>query len=537
MQQIVSLKLTPADAANEQTILQFAAAALGKQLQDITGYYITKKSIDARSIKQVWINLSICVFVNEPFKERPKNNILFNQLSPTAKQVVIVGAGPAGLFAALKLIELGIKPIIIERGKNVRDRRRDLATLNKQGIINPESNYCFGEGGAGTYSDGKLYTRSNKRGSIDRILNLFVQFGAEEKILYQNHPHIGTNKLPHIITAMREQIIACGGEVLFEHKLVNFKVEKDKIVSITTANGNELKPQAVILATGHSARDVFELLYKKKIAIEAKPFALGVRIEHSQQFVDACQYKSLALQHKSFQRPNELPPASYSLVEQVNGYGVFSFCMCPGGIIAPAATNPNELVVNGWSPSKRNNAFANSGMVVQVNEKDALQHLQKTDKHIKSNPLMLMQFQKAVEEKAYQVGGGNFVAPAQRVDDFGKGISSSNVPDCSYIPGVKATNLKEVLPLFVFTSLQQAFKQMDKKMKGFYTNNALVVATESRTSSPVRIPRLDDILHHPQLKNLFPCAEGAGYAGGIVSAAMDGENVAAAVVAQFGNAT
>lgn len=529
MQQIVSLKLTPTDASQEQTILQFAAAALGKTIANITGYYITKKSIDARSIKQVWINLSICVFIDEPFSDRPKNEIQFKQLSSTVKQVVIVGAGPAGLFAALKLIELGIKPIVIERGKNVRDRRRDLATLNKEGIVNPESNYCFGEGGAGTYSDGKLYTRSNKRGSINRILNLFVQFGADEKILFENHPHIGTNKLPQIITAMREQIIASGGEVLFEHKLVDFHVENNKIISIKTANGNELKPQAVILATGHSARDIFELLHKKKIAIEAKPFALGVRIEHSQEFVDACQYKSLALQQKTFTRPNELPPASYSLVEQVNGYGVFSFCMCPGGIIAPAATNPNELVVNGWSPSKRNNALANSGMVVQVSEKDALQFLQQSDKSIKPNPLLLMQFQRAVEEKAYAIGGGNFVAPAQRVDDFGKGISSSTVPNCSYIPGVKATNIKEVLPSFVFTSLQQAFKQMDKKMKGFYTNNAIVVATESRTSSPVRIPRVDETLHHPQIKNLYPCAEGAGYAGGIVSAAMDGENVAIAI--------
>jgi hypothetical protein len=533
MQHHISLKLTPTDVANEQTILQFAAAALGKSLQHITGYYITKKSIDARSIKQVWINLSLCVFINEPFSGRPQNDFHFKPVAPTAKQVVIVGAGPAGLFAALKLIELGIKPIIIERGKNVRDRRRDLATLNKQGIVNPESNYCFGEGGAGTYSDGKLYTRSNKRGSIDRILNLFVQFGAEEKILFENHPHIGTNKLPQIITAMRQQIIACGGEVLFEHRLVDFKVTNGKIVSITTANGNELKTAATILATGHSARDIFELLHKKKILIEAKPFALGVRIEHSQAFVDACQYKSLALQYKDFSRPNELPPASYSLVEQVNGYGVFSFCMCPGGIIAPAATNPNELVVNGWSPSKRNNAFANSGMVVQVSEKDALQYLQKTDKSIKPNPLLLMQFQQAVEEKAYEVGGGNFVAPAQRVEDFGKGISSTTVPECSYIPGVTATNLKGVLPSFIFTSLQQAFKQMDKKMRGFYTNNAIVVATESRTSSPVRIPRMDNLYHHPQIHNLFPCAEGAGYAGGIVSAAMDGENVALAVASQL----
>lgn len=533
MQHTISLKLTPQDAANEQTILAYAVAALGKSLQHITGYYITKKSIDARSIKQVWINLSICVFIDEPYAGRPKTDIHFKPLAPTAKQVVIVGAGPAGLFAALKLIELGIKPIIIERGKNVRDRRRDLATLNKKGVVNPESNYCFGEGGAGTYSDGKLYTRSNKRGSINRILHLFVQFGADEQILYQNHPHIGTNKLPQIITAMREQIIAAGGDVLFEHKLIDFKIENGKIISITTANGNAFKPQAVLLATGHSARDIFELLHQKNILIEAKPFALGVRVEHEQQFVDACQYKSLALQHKTFERPNELPPASYSLVEQVNGYGVFSFCMCPGGIIAPAATNHNELVVNGWSPSKRNNAFANSGMVVQVSEKDALEHLQKTTKSIKPNPLLLMQFQQQIEEKAYQVGGGNFVAPAQRLTDFGKGISSSSLPNCSYLPGVKASNLKEVLPNFVFSSLQQAFKQIDTKMKGFYTNHAIVVATESRTSSPVRIPRVDELLHHPQIKNLYPCAEGAGYAGGIVSAAMDGENVAIAIAKQL----
>lgn len=517
MQQKISLKLTPSEAANDAIITSYIAASLAVKENNVTGFYKLKESIDARSRHQIWFKLTLLVFIDEPFIKRESDKILFNNVTASSKSVIIVGAGPAGLFAALKLLELGIKPIIIERGKNVRDRRRDLAALNKEGLVNPESNYCFGEGGAGTYSDGKLYTRSSKRGSIDRILNLFVQFGAEEKIRYQAHPHIGTNKLPHIITAMRDCIIAYGGEIHFNKKLTDFVVENGSIQSVVTADGDCLSASSVILATGHSARDIFELLHKKNILIEAKPFALGVRIEHPQNIIDSCQYH---LNPTINNRPDDLPPASYSLVEQVNGRGVFSFCMCPGGIIAPAATNSEELVVNGWSPSKRNNPYANSGMVVTVELKDVIKN---SNLH---SPLDLMNFQQKVEQTAFKLGGGKFVAPAQRVVDFCEGKLSPNLPNCSYLPGVNSVDLKNVLPSFVHAALQIGIKSFGKKMKGYYTNDAIVVATESRTSSPVRIPRNDDNLQHPQLKNLYPCAEGAGYAGGIVSAAMDGERVA-----------
>ena len=414
--------------------------------------------------------------------------------------------------------------MIIERGKDVRARRRDLALLNKEGLINPESNYCFGEGGAGTYSDGKLYTRSNKRGDIQRILNLFVQFGADEKIIYESHPHIGTNKLPYIITAMRKQIENCGGEFLFGKKLIDFKIANNSIQSVITSDGYNLTAQAIVLATGHSARDIFLLLNKKKILIEQKPFALGVRVEHPQSIIDSIQYHCKI-------RGEYLPPASYSLVEQVNGRGVFSFCMCPGGIIAPAATTAEELVVNGWSPSKRNNPFANSGIVVQVQNQDLFNYNGYAEKQeLIPDELLGMYFQQSIEKKAYNAGGGNFVAPAQRMVDFSNNNLSSSLPVCSYLPGIQSTDLKEVLPSLIYETLQQAFKYFGKKMKGYFTNEAVLVATESRTSSPVRIPRNEKALHHPQFDNLYPCGEGAGYAGGIVSAAMDGEKVAAAII-------
>ena len=531
MQQKISLKLTPSEAASDTIITSYIAASIGITEDKVTGFYKLKESIDARSRHQIWFNLTLQVFIDEPFIKRAVDEIKFKNVSATSASVIIVGAGPAGLFAALKLLELGIKPIIIERGKNVRDRRRDLAAMNKQGIVNSESNYCFGEGGAGTYSDGKLYTRSNKRGNIDRILNLFVQFGADEKILYQAHPHIGTNKLPHIITAIRDCIIDNGGEVHFNKKLTDFVVENGSIKSVITADADCFSASSVILATGHSARDIFELLHSKNILIEAKPFALGVRIEHPQHIIDSCQYSLTPDLSKGdgAKRSDYLPPASYSLVEQVDGRGVFSFCMCPGGIIAPAATNSNEIVVNGWSPSKRNNPYANSGMVVTVELQDVY-GLQFTTNNKQStenpNPLALMNFQQQVEQTAFKMGGGNLVAPAQRVVDFCEGKLSKDLPDCSYLPGLKACDMKKVLPNFIHTALQQGIKAFGKRMKGYYTNEAVVVATESRTSSPIRIPRDADTLQHPQIKNLYPCAEGAGYAGGIVSAAMDGERVA-----------
>ncbi|HXR84070.1 MAG TPA: NAD(P)/FAD-dependent oxidoreductase [Hanamia sp.] len=534
MQQKVSIKVPPSNASDEKAIVESIADATGKKMYEISGYHLLKKSIDARG-KTVWFNLTLNAFINEPFQQRKLQHFDFKDVNQSSKKVIIIGGGPAGIFAALQLIEKGIKPIIVERGKEVRARRRDLAVLNKEGIINPESNYCFGEGGAGTYSDGKLYTRSNKRGDINRILNLFVHFGADENILYDAHPHIGTNKLPAIITAMRKRILDCGGEFHFQKKVIDFIIEKDEMKAVITADGDVLSADSFILSTGHSARDIFTLLNEKNIEISAKGFALGIRIEHPQELVNTIQYGS------QYSQSNLLPPASYSLVEQVDGRGVFSFCMCPGGIIAPASTNENELVVNGWSPSKRNNPFANSGMVVQVEIEDVLKYnsseKNKSVKNINS-PLLMMEFQKEVEQKAFETGGGKFVAPAQRMVDFTEEKFSAALPKSSYLPGIETALLKDVLPSFINERLITAFKLFAKKIPakhghhGYFTNEAVLVATESRTSSPVRIPRDEILLNHPQIKNLFPCGEGAGYAGGIVSAAMDGERVAVACVSK-----
>lgn len=525
MQQQITCKLLPSEAANETIVTQCIAREAGVKETAVTGYHIRKKSIDARG-KQAWINLTVTAFINEPFISNPFTPVLFKDVAAANKKVIIIGAGPCGLFAALKLIEQGIQPIILERGKNVRDRRRDLALLNKEGIINPESNYCFGEGGAGTYSDGKLYTRSNKRGDVNRILHLLYQFGAAENILYEAHPHIGTNKLPQIITAMRQQITDCGGKLLFEKKVVDLLLKDTVITGVKTADGDLFEGDAVILATGHSARDIFQLLAHKKILIQAKPFALGVRIEHPQSLIDSIQY------HCST-RGDFLPPASYGMVQQVENRGVFSFCMCPGGIIATASTHEKELVVNGWSPSKRNNPFANSGMVAEVGEADIHAHFIAQPALLKEAALSGMFFQQSVEQKAFAAGGGRFVAPAQRMADFVDGKTSASLPACSYLPGIQSVSLQEVLPGFIVKSLQQGFKVFGQKMRGYLTNEAVVVATESRTSSPVRIPRHPQLLQHPQVSNLYPAGEGAGYAGGIASAAMDGEKVAVAIASVF----
>lgn len=503
----IHLQLLPVEAEDDKIIRQQIIGSLSIKSQQTFQFEILRKSLDARS-RPIKVLLKLRVYIDEVIT--PINDFQFNaQVVSDKKTLHIIGAGPAGLFCALQCIALGIKPIIFERGKNVRERRRDLALLNKEGILNEESNYCFGEGGAGTYSDGKLYTRSNKRGNIQQVLGWFHEFGADASILYEAHPHIGTNKLPQIIESMRTMILDCGGEIHFNTKLSDIEIENDMVQSITINEGEKVKVDALVLATGHSAHDIYELLYQRKIHIESKPLAIGVRIEHPQALIDSIQYHCTT-------RDAFLPPASYSLVHQEGERGVFSFCMCPGGIIAPASTRANTVVVNGWSPSKRNNPYANSGMVVSVNEQDFAE----------KGPLAGLAYQYAIEQKAFEAGGGKYVAPAQRMVDFALGRHSNSLPDCSYLPGIKSSSLSEVLPSAIYHSLAKAFQQFGKKMKGYYTNEAVVVATESRTSSPVRIPRNKENLQHTQISNLYPCAEGAGYAGGIVSAAMDGINVA-----------
>lgn len=519
MQKKISIKLSLSEAADPGSLRNALVNALAIPPAALTGFRIIKSSIDARS-KKIWNHLELHAFINEPLQPRLLTPFHVKDVHHAAKRVCIVGAGPAGLFAALQLIEMGIRPIILERGKDVQSRRRDLAKLNKEGIVDPDSNYCFGEGGAGTYSDGKLYTRSAKRGSITRILDHFHRFGAPETILYDAHPHIGTNKLPYIITAMRQQLLDAGAAIHFGCRVQQIILENNQAKGVLLASGEKIASDAVILATGHSARDMFEHLYQQKIHIEAKPFALGVRVEHPQELIDSIQYHCAT-------RDPLLPPASYSLVHQVDGKGVFSFCMCPGGIIAAAATGPGEIVVNGWSPSKRNNPYANAGIVVAIGPEDY--HKASGD----PSPLAAMAYQQAVEQQAYLLGGGRLVAPAQRLTDLINGTTSSSLPGCSYHPGVRSVPLQTVLPPRVFASLVTAFKTFDKKMKGYLTSEAIVLATESRTSSPVKIPRDADTLEHIQISGLYPCGEGAGYAGGIVSAAMDGERVARAIAAKW----
>lgn len=483
---------------------------------------IKKRSIDARA-KQVKVNLTVEVFVNEP--STPLSGYVLEKKDVSnSPQAIIVGAGPAGLFAALRLIEKGIKPVILERGKNVRDRRRDLALLNKQHIVNPDSNYCFGEGGAGTYSDGKLYTRSDKRGNVRHVLEILHYHGAPDEILYEAHPHIGTNKLPQLIENIRNTIVSCGGEIHFQEKVTDFIISHNTLKGCITQNGKEFIGIATLLATGHSARDIFYLLHKKNILIENKPFALGVRAEHSQQWIDSLQYHCES-------RGNYLPPAAYSLVTQAewegSEKGVFSFCMCPGGIIAPCATEPGEVVVNGWSPSKRNNYWACSGIVTAVDEADWKQFA-------KHGPLAALEFQKSIEQKACQLAGGNQTAPAQRISDFVAHKLSVDLPKTSYQPGIKSVIMHEVLPTPISERLKKGVRVFDKKMKGYLTHEAQILGVESRTSSPVRIPRHKETCEHPHIKRLFPCGEGAGYAGGIVSAAMDGQRCAESLALLYG---
>jgi uncharacterized FAD-dependent dehydrogenase len=506
----IEIVCPPGQHEDEAVLKSLAASSLKIPPNKITGLKILKRSIDARGRKVVY-RMQLKVHVDEPYQ--PDSYTVNYPNIKQAKPVIIIGAGPAGLFAALQCIELGLKPIIVERGKEVKDRRRDLANINKQGLVNPESNYCFGEGGAGTYSDGKLYTRSTKRGDVNQVLNIFVAHGATEDILVDARPHIGTNKLPQIITAIRETILNAGGEVVFDATVTSLLIEFDKIKGVQLASGEKVNAGAVILATGHSARDVFEMLHRQNILIEAKPFALGVRIEHPQEIIDRAQYHCDV-------RGDDLPPSYYSLVEQVDGRGVFSFCMCPGGIIAPCATEINEIVVNGWSPSKRNNPYANSGTVVQVNLEDVKGDI--------NDPFKMLRFQQQIEQLAYRAGGGNLVAPAQRMVDFVEGRLSVDLPKNSYLPGTKSTQLSEILPGWINERLRKALPAFGHKMKGYYTNEAILVGVESRTSSPIKIPRDKETLQHPQISGLFPCGEGAGYAGGIISAAIDGINCAVA---------
>jgi len=510
MQKIITLRLPPKNASNIKYYKKDAAKHLGIEADEITRIEILKKSIDARK-KFVMVNLQMEVWWGEEYVKPEEFSLNLNNVTGK-EEVIIVGAGPAGLFAALKLIEKGLKPIIFERGKDVSSRKRDIQEINTNKSVNPDSNYCFGEGGAGTFSDGKLYTRSKKRGDVKRILDILKYHGASKNILSDTHPHIGTNKLPGIIVKIRESIINAGGEVHFETRVNDFIIENNTIKGIITQNNDKFFGKAVILATGHSARDIFELLHKKNILLEAKSFAMGVRVEHPQGIIDSIQYSCKI-------RSDYLPAAAYNLVSQVNGRGVYSFCMCPGGFIVPASTAPDEMVVNGMSPSKRNSKFANSGMVVEIKVEDF-------PEQEKYGVLAGLKFQENLEKTAFLNGGKGLIAPAQRLHDFVNKKLSPFLPETSYHPGIVSSPLHFWLPEHISKRLQIGFKNFGKRMKGFLTNEAVILGVESRTSSPVRIPRNKETLQHPQIKNLYPCGEGAGYSGGIISSAVDGERCA-----------
>ncbi len=523
MKQELNLVVSPEEAANEDFLKKIAAQQLNSTPNNITFIKVLKRSIDARR-RHVKINLKLKVYINE----QPLQSVSYKQNYPdvtNSPPVIVVGSGPAGLFAALQLIQNGRKPIVIERGKDVKSRRRDLAAINKEHIVNPHSNYCFGEGGAGTYSDGKLYTRSTKRGDITSILETFVAHGADENILVEAHPHIGTNKLPKIIEEIRNTILNNGGEVHFNTHVIDILIKNNSVQGVVCEdliNNKKLEfiANSLILATGHSARDIFELLHSKNILIEGKTFAMGVRVEHPQEIIDSLQYHCSMNEVKN--RRINLPAASYSLVQQVMGRGVYSFCMCPGGIIAPCATQPEEIVTNGWSPSKRNNPFANSGIVVTTENDDLLGYKQHGE-------LAGLRYQQALEKMAWESGGQTQTAPAQRLVDFVNNRLSASLPLTSYQPGVKSAPLHSLLPESIGKRLQIGFKEFGKKMNGYFTNDAVIVGVESRTSSPIRIPRDRETMQHPQIRGLYPCGEGAGYAGGIVSAAIDGQKCAKAI--------
>ena len=511
MPQELLLQVSPEIAVNDKLLQEHVAKLIRVSFNEIKHISILKRSIDARQ-KAIKMNLKVMLyFQGDEFIEEKIQLPDYKNVS-NAQEVIVIGAGPAGLFAALQLIELGLKPIVIERGKDVRGRRRDLKAINVDHIVNEDSNYCFGEGGAGTYSDGKLYTRSKKRGDVTRILELLVAFGASSDILIEAHPHIGTNKLPQIIQDIREKIIEMGGKVLFETRMTDILIKNNEVQGIVTQKGDTLLANKVILATGHSARDIFELLDRKKVFIEAKPFALGVRAEHPQTLIDSIQYSC-------DYRGEHLPPAPYSIVKQVGGRGMYSFCMCPGGVIAPCATSPGEVVTNGWSPSKRDQATANSGIVIELKLEDF-------KPFAKFGALAGLEFQKSIEQKAWHLAGETQKVPAQRMVDFTQNKISSDIPKTSYVPGTTSVEMGQVFPGFLTQILREGFSEFGKSMRGYLTNEAILHAPESRTSSPVRIPRDSISLEHLQIKGLYPCGEGAGYAGGIISAAIDGEKCA-----------
>lgn len=518
MSTLVQIHVLPHQAEDDDFVAEVAFAKARLRADEVREWDIKKRSIDARkSPVKILLQVEFWKYGEERPEIPPFVPINVND----AKPVAIIGAGPAGLYAALRAIEGGLKPIIFERGKNVRERRRDLAAIHKKHMINPESNYCFGEGGAGTYSDGKLYTRSKKRGNVLKALEWFVHFGAVPEILVDAHPHIGTNKLPKIITAMREMIIEYGGEVHFNSKLTDIQIIDNEVTGVQINEEEWHTFNEVILATGHSARDIFYLLHKRGIKIDAKPFAIGVRIEHKQELIDDIQY------HSDGDNPY-LPPATYSLVKQVDGMGVYSFCMCPGGIIAPCATTQEEIVTNGWSPSKRDNPYANSGIVVSVTPQDLPDYKE-------NDPFVCLNFQKSVERACWEAAGKTQAAPAQRLRDFIDGRVSRDFPKTSYQPGIVSVDLNKVLPELISKRLKKAFLGFGRKMKGYLTNDAVIHAPESRTSSPVAIPRDWETLEHIDVAGLYPCGEGAGYAGGIISAAIDGINCMDKILLKYQN--
>ncbi len=532
------IRILPEQAASEEGIKRYLSKEKGIDVRTLNQVRVLKRSIDARQ-RTIYVNLKVRAYINEFAQDDQYIYTEYPDVS-SRPRVVVVGEGPGGLFASLRLIELGYRPVVLERGKDVRERKKDLSNITKTQKVDAESNYCFGEGGAGAYSDGKLYTRSKKRGSVDKILNVFCQHGANTNILADAHPHIGTDKLPRVIENMRNTILQCGGEVHFQTKMTSFIIDGDKVIGVEAVNlqtgAEETYRGPVILATGHSARDVYRYLAASRIEIEAKGIAVGVRLEHPAHLIDQIQY------HNKNGRGKYLPAAEYSFVTQVDGRGVYSFCMCPGGFVIPAATGPQQLVVNGMSPSNRGTAWSNSGMVVETHPEDVASFVQEhqailqsdaslsssTEEEVLSpdSPLTMMHFQQIVEKQCWQQGNMKQTAPAQRMADFVNNRLSYDLPKSSYAPGLISSPLHFWMPSFVSTRLQEGFKTFGKNAHGFLTNEATLIAMETRTSSPVRILRDRDTLQHVRLQGLFPCGEGAGYAGGIVSAGVDGERCA-----------